>query len=101
MAATEELESKVILVSYNGSSKLFKIPVGDKEFEFLKNQCKYQFKFGTNVNLEIVFQKYDPEWEEFIDFDEGYVLTKKEKLQMVVQPTLVDESLKGSEVSVS
>lgn len=86
-------------MSYNDSRKVFSIAPGkDNEFDSLRNQCRAMFKFGGNVELQMVFQKYDPIWDHYVDVDEEFsVLEDKDKLNLIVQPTLVDS--KGSEVS--
>ena len=96
---------KTVLVSYNGSSKVFRLTreEGD-EFDSLKRQCRTMFKFGANVELQIVFQKYDPDWDHLVDVDEdSCFLEDKDKLHMVVQPILIDKESgsegRGGEVS--
>lgn len=88
---------KTVLVSYNGSSKVFKLVAGEDELGSLKRQCRTMFKFGANVNLHMFFQKYDPDWDHFVDVDEEcFFIEEKDKLQMVIQPILVDRE-SGSE----
>ena len=40
-----------------------------------------------NVNIEITFQHYDSEWQEYIDINDDSVVSK-EKLKVVVSPKL-------------
>ena len=47
------------------------------------------FSYEGNVSIGYSFQKFDPEWEEYIDLDEGCHLVNKEKLKEVVTPRLV------------
>ena len=37
------------------------------------------------------FQKYDTEWEEWVDVDEDFVAETKDKLKVVVTSTLVTD----------
>ena len=88
------VESKLVLVSYNGSNKQIRIPPEENEYEYLKTECKKLFKFDDNVSLEIFFQKYNAEWEEMVDIsEEEHVISHKDKLKMVVQPTLMEKSV--------
>ena len=83
---------KVVLISYNDFNKIVSIPQkqNQPDLEYLTQQCKKLFKFGVNVNLDIVFQKFDPEWNTLVDLTEDYILSNKDKLNMVVQPMLND-----------
>ena len=56
--------------------------------EFLWKKCLKLFKFFSNVTLDFVFHKFDNEWEAWIDVDESYELKEKDKLKIIVQPTL-------------
>lgn len=56
------------------------------------------FKFGTNIKLDIVSQKYDPDWDALVDLCDDDILKHKDMLKMVVQPLLNDNS-SVSEVS--
>ena len=39
------------------------------ELSYLTNEFKKAFAFGDNVNLQVTFQKYDPDWGEYIDLE--------------------------------
>ena len=62
---------------------------GGQESYFLEEEFKRHFKFQSNVNLDISFQRYDPEWEEYVDLEPGSTICHKEKLKAVVTPILV------------
>ena len=49
------------------------------------------------MTLELVFQKFDNEWEAWIDVDESYALQEKDKLKMIVQPTLTSSVTSASQ----
>jgi hypothetical protein len=59
---------KFVLVSYNHSNKVVKIPkMGtEEELGYLVKECKKMFKF---VNLNITFQHFDPDWDAYVDID--------------------------------
>ena len=80
---------KVVLVSYNDFNKIVSIlqKQNQPNLEYLTQQCKKLFKFGVN---DIVFQKFDLEWNTLVDLTEDYILSNKDKLTMVVQPMLND-----------
>ena len=83
-------KSKSILVSYLERNKILKIPDStDGDVTFLEREFKKEFKFGSNVNLLVTFQRYDSEWGEYVDLDDEYSLGNKEKLKAVVTPVVV------------
>ena len=44
------------------------------------------FNFSSNI----VLQKFDEEWDAFVDFENDAVIAHKEKLKVVVTPLLSD-----------
>lgn len=54
------------------------------------------FKFGSNIKLDIISQKYDPEWDALVDLSDEDFLNHKDKLKMVIQPLLNDYSVNSS-----
>lgn len=94
--------SKVVLISYLERNKKVTIPgestVGDLEYlreEFLKN-----FNFDRNVKLQITFQQFDPEWNEYVDLEDDAVVCNKDKLKVVVTPCLSDSLPPSTNASV-
>ena len=84
--------AKVVLVSHLEVNKKISIPQrkseGDIEYlrrEFLKH-------FEKNVKLQITFQHFDPEWEEYVDLEEDAVVHHKDKLKAIVTPRLSDSA---------
>ena len=51
---------------------------------------------ASNVHVEVVFQKFDPEWQEYVDLEKNTVLDQKEKLKMVITPIIVTPSPTGT-----
>ena len=83
---------KVVLVSYLESSKTFKIP-GDqdgRELEYLTEEFMKAFSFESNVNLKVSFQRFSPEWDQYVDLEEEDKLRNKDKLKAIVIPSLRD-----------
>ena len=94
------MAAKKVLVSYNDCNKIVEIPPqpdSKSEMEFLRKESLKLFKFFSNVTLELVFQKFDNEWETWIDVDESYALQEKDKLKMIVQPTLTSSVTSASQ----
>ena len=93
--------AKLILVSYNELNKVIKIPPCENcEVTYVRKECLKLFKFGSNVSVDLVFHKFDDEWDSWLDIDDDHTFKSKEKLKMVVQPILNDTvtSLHNSEV---
>lgn len=51
---------------------------------------------ASNVHVEVVFQNFDPEWQEYVDLEKNTVLDQKEKLKMVITPIIVTPSPTGT-----
>ena len=85
---------KLVLVSYNSSNKVVKLPAveSSEELSYLVKECKKMFKFGANVNFNVTFQHYDPVWDAYVDIDQDYVLEERDKLNMIVLPLLTDST---------
>ena len=94
----EDQQTKSILVTYLERNKVLKIPSLDanitkvSDIILLMDDFKKEFKFDCNVRLEITFQKFDSEWGEYVDLDEGSTLEHKDKLNAVVTPMLTTPS---------
>lgn len=91
---------KSVLVTYSERNKVFRIP---KSIEFpdliyLEKEFKKEFKFQPNINLEISFQRFEKDWEEFVEVDKDCTLNDKEKLKAVVTPLLVTDVSSQSDV---
>ena len=74
-----------MLISYMERNKVFKIPLNDSvkpDVRFLEEEFRQEFQMGSHVC--ITFQKYDLEWEEYVDIEDFDVVKNKEKLKVVV-----------------
>lgn len=85
------MEAKSVLVSYADRKKVLKFDVNTKltDMEFITKEFMREFSFESNVNINVTFQRFDPEWDEYIDLEPGSTLNHKDKLLAVVTPTLV------------
>ncbi len=82
---------KLILVNYLERNKVFKIPghVPD-EIAYLEEEFRKEFKFHDNVSIFLSFQRYDKDWDDYVEIEKGQSkqLHNKEKLKVVVSPLL-------------
>ena len=63
------------------------------DLKFLTQEFKKEFSFESNVNISVTFQRFDPEWDEYVDLDPASELGHKDKLVVVVTPILVTPPL--------
>jgi hypothetical protein len=104
--------AKKVLVSYLERNKVFTIPdtareEGVKEVQFLKLEFLKAFNLADDITADVVFQKYDEDWDTYIDLEAGDMLMTKDKLKAIVshnvilQHTPVCGSVNTSIISVS
>ena len=48
--------------------------------------------FNYNDSTDVTFQRYDPEWEEFVDLELDSVLGIKEKIRAIITPPITTAS---------
>ena len=65
---------------------------------YLRKEFVKAFCFENK--LQVTFQAFDPEWDDFIDVEEGAVLKHKDKVKVVVTPRLSD-SIASCSASIS
>ena len=58
-----------------------------------QRECLKSFGFGNNVSLSVIFQKFDIDWDSFVDLDDDCYLEHKDKLRLIVTPQLHDCSV--------
>ena len=80
--------AKVVLVFHLEKNKKISIPLHKSEWdiEYLRREFLKHFFFEQNVKLQITFQHFDPEWEEYVDLEEDAVVHHKDKLKVIVTP---------------
>lgn len=102
MALRFNIDCKKVLVSYIERNIAFEIPSDvELELDFLEKQFRKELKFGNNVNIDVRFQRFDPEWDDFVELSKGSTLEHKEKLKAVVSPSLVTPSHTATGSSVN
>jgi len=85
------MEPKTILLKYEGNRKKVFIPreQGTSDLAFVESAFRTLFKFEKQVNLAIAFQRFDKDFDEFVDLEGDEELHHLEKLNVVVTPVLV------------
>lgn len=80
---------KSVLVSFLERNKVIKCPADSEEGDvsFLKREFRKQFSFEKHVAIDVTFQRFDSEWEEYVDLDDETV-SNKEKLKVVITSKL-------------
>ena len=89
-----ESSDKTVLLSYLEKNKKVTIPANapKSDLEYLRDIFLTSFKFESNVLLDVTFQKFDGEWNEFIDLEDGDKVCHKDKLKAVVTPILAQDT---------
>ena len=67
--------TKSVLVSYLDR------PSGLDDLQFLESEFKTSFSFQKNVRLCVTFQRYDKDWEEYVDLEPTDIIENKDKLR--------------------
>ena len=109
LTMTSTSKTKTVLVSYLEKNKRMIISPeeSESELDYLRREFLVLFKFEANVKLDVTFQKFDSDWNEFVDSEDTDEICDKDKLKAVVTPILTQETPEGStctsrnEVSVS
>ena len=86
--------AKTVLLSYLEKNKRIVIPSekSESDLRYLNNQFIAHFNFESNVKLDITFQRFESEWNEYIDLEDTDEINDKDKLKVVVTPLLGGET---------
>ena len=81
---------KSVLVSFLDRNKVIKLPCESEEGDIplLKREFRKEFAFEKHVAVDVTFQRYDHDWNEFVDLNDDEKVGNKEKLKVVVTSTL-------------
>ena len=81
---------KSILVSYLGRNKVVDVPMLKEEFDvtLIKKEFRKQFSFVNQVSVEVTLQRFDQDWDEYVDLNSDYEVATREKLKVVVTSKL-------------
>ena len=94
-ARDDRVMAKTVLVSYLDNNKRIVLPSEKSECD-LRDQYLTQFKFERNVPLNVTFQRFDVEWNEYVDLDDTEEIRHKDKLKAVVTPLISSNTCEGS-----
>ena len=88
--AAQKKKAKTVLVSYLDRNKLMEIPEHKVETDlmFLDDSFRHLFSYCDNVSITVSFQRFDSEWDEYIELSEGDMIQDRDKLKAVVIPAL-------------
>ena len=94
-------KTKTVLVSYLEKNKRIKISPkqSESDLEYLRSEFLVQFKFEANIKLDVTFQRFDSDWNDFVDLEDTDEICDKDKLKAVVTPILAQETPEGSSVT--
>ncbi len=74
-----------VLVSFKERSKIIKLNVvesqSESEYEWLMGEVKKSF--NLEAHDDVLLQKFDEDWTEYIDLDDSSVLSNKDRLRVV------------------
>ena len=96
--------SKVVLLCYQERKKKIAIAAetAPNELEYVKGEFLKSFSLLKSVKThQITLQRFDPEWDEYVDVDEGEVLQNKDKLKVLVSPCVLDAVSESAVVPVA
>ena len=71
---------KSVLLSYLDRNAVIKVPQllqKETDITIFEGEVRRRFSFGSNVHVNIIFQKYDQDWKEYITLDSDVVLGDK------------------------
>ena len=96
--------SKVVLLCYQERKKKIAIAAeaAQNELDYLKGEFLKSFGLLQSVKVhQITLQRFDSEWNEYVDVEEEDVLQNKDKLKVLVSPCVLDTAPGSSVVSVA
>ena len=82
--------TKCVLISYLERNKVIRVPIvkEDTDLEFIRKEFIKLFSFEGNVRLCLSFQRFDEDWQDYVEIDEGDDIENKEKIKVIVIPVL-------------
>ena len=82
------MAKKSIMLSYCDRNKIVSVPKEKEETDiaYLEDKFRKSFAYQNNVSILISLQKFDTDWQEYIELDEHAVVDNKDKLKVVVTP---------------
>ena len=94
--------AKKVPVSFLERKQVFEVPnIIEDDLSYLTSEVLKGFTFNTNVNLEVTFQKYDKDWDEYLDVSKDYRVEDKDRLKAVVTSSITDTTLGSQSFSTT
>ncbi len=80
---------KKVLVKFLEKNAIFEIPECTEQLQYLQKEFRREYNIEEDANLDICFQRYDQEWDEYVDLrGQSCIFRDKEKLRAVVTQAL-------------
>lgn len=73
-----------VLVSYLGRNQIFSLEENDKKSQTRDLKQKVSSYFEIASTAKFILQRYDKEWDSYIDLDEEDVLQDHDKLRITI-----------------
>ena len=91
-----------VLASYLGRNQIFNVTEDDKKSQMRDLMQHISSYFEISSTTKFILQRYDKEWDTYIDLDENDVLEDRDKLKVMVilECTQVASKSKESEMMV-
>ena len=71
-----------VLVSYLGRNQVFSLQDNDKAGQMRDLKQKVSSYFGISSGTKIILQRYDKEWDTYLDLDEEDIFHDRDRLQV-------------------
>ena len=71
-----------VLVSYLGRNQVFSLQENDKAGQMRDLKQKVSSYFGISSGTKIILQRYDKEWDTYLDLDEEDIFQDRDRLQV-------------------
>ena len=77
------MATRTVLLISGERRKVVELPAGvaDHDYDYLR--CVFVRTFSAKNEANVHFQRYDREWEEWIDLDEDFVAVDRERIKVV------------------
>ena len=82
---------KTVLLSYLDRKKVVRLlPSESEESDIVRlmTEFKSAFSFEKQVSIDVTFQRFEKEWDDYVDLDKDCVIADKDRLKVVVMPIL-------------
>lgn len=85
-----------VLVSYSGRNQVFNLEENDAKHQMRDLEQKVSLYFKIASNAKVILQRYDKEWDSYLDLDEGDILQDRDRLKVTIECTPTGRDLDTS-----